>query len=56
MSKKRLAGSTAQSLPPADLQVKVGAVQIIVIASALMLMLIFRPRGLIGEEAAVMRG
>jgi branched-chain amino acid transport system permease protein len=48
-----LSGSAAQSLLPADLQIKGGAAQIILIGTALMLMLALRPRGLLGEEAEV---
>ncbi|TAL72675.1 MAG: branched-chain amino acid ABC transporter permease [Burkholderiaceae bacterium] len=51
-----LSGSAAQALLPATLQVKGGAAQIILIGLVLMLMLVFRPRGLIGEEAVVSRG
>lgn len=51
-----LSGTAAQALLPAGLQVKGGAAQIILIGLVLMLTLIFRPRGLIGEEAAVSRG
>lgn len=48
-----LSGSAAQFLLPVDLQVKGGAAQIILIGLVLMLMLIFRPLGLIGEEATI---
>ncbi|TPQ31735.1 branched-chain amino acid ABC transporter permease [Cupriavidus pinatubonensis] len=48
-------GSAAQALLPSALQVKGGAAQIMLIGLALMLTLIFRPRGLIGEEATVSR-
>ncbi len=51
-----LSGTVAQSILPADLQVKGGAAQIILIGMVLMLTLIFRPRGLIGEEAVVSHG
>ncbi len=51
-----LSGSAAQMLLPADLQIKGGAAQIILIGLVLMLMLVFRPRGLIGEEAVVSKG
>lgn len=51
-----LSGSAAQVLLPVDLQVKGGAAQIILIGLVLMLMLVFRPRGLIGEEAMVSSG
>lgn len=50
-----LSGSVAQAALPVDSQVKGGAAQIIVIGLVLMLTLIFRPRGLIGEEATVSR-
>lgn len=49
-------GSVAQALLPLDLQVKGGAAQIILIGLVLMVTLIYRPRGLIGEEATVSRG
>ncbi len=48
-----LSGSTVQALLPVQLQVKGGAAQIILIGLVLMLTLIFRPRGLIGEEVTV---
>jgi len=48
-------GTAAQMILPADLQVKGGAAQIILIGLVLMLTLILRPRGLVGEEAAVSR-
>ncbi len=48
-----LSGTVAQQVLPADLQVKGGAAQVILIGLVLMLTLLFRPRGLIGEEAAV---
>jgi branched-chain amino acid transport system permease protein len=48
-------GSAAQFLLPASLQVKGGAAQIILIGIVLMLTLVLRPRGLIGEEAVVSR-
>ncbi len=51
-----LSGSAAQALLPADLQIKGGAAQIIVIGGMLMLMLVYRPRGLVGEEAVVSKG
>lgn len=51
-----LSGSAAQFLLPAGLQVKGGAAQIILIGLVLMLTLVFRPRGLVGEEAVVSRG
>src|SRR5690606_28423951 len=50
-----LSGSAAQLMLPAGLQVKGGAAQIILIGLILMLTLVFRPRGLIGEEAVVSR-
>ncbi|KDP87721.1 ABC transporter permease [Cupriavidus sp. SK-3] len=50
-----LSGSAALALLPIDLQVKGGAAQIILIGLVLMLTLILRPRGLIGEEATVSR-
>ena len=51
-----LSGSAAQALLPIDWQIKGGAAQIILIGLVLMLMLVFRPRGLIGEEATVSSG
>jgi branched-chain amino acid transport system permease protein len=51
-----LSGTAAQALLPADMQVKGGALQIILIGVALMLVLLYRPRGLIGEEAVVSHG
>jgi len=51
-----LSGSAAQVLLPATLQIKGGAAQIMLIGLVLMLMLVFRPRGLIGEEAVVSHG
>ncbi|MBE7417457.1 MAG: branched-chain amino acid ABC transporter permease [Ideonella sp.] len=48
-------GSAAKALLPTDLQVKGGAAQIILIGFVLMLTLVLRPRGLIGEEAVVSR-
>ena len=51
-----LSGSAAQMLLPPDLQIKGGAAQIILIGLVLMLMLVYRPRGLIGEEAVVSKG
>lgn len=50
-----LSGSVAQAVLPIDLQVKGGAAQTILIGLVLMLVLIFRPAGLIGEEATVSR-
>ncbi len=51
-----LSGSAAQVLLPAAIQVKGGAAQIILIGLVLMLVLVLRPRGLIGEEATVSQG
>ncbi|MBW7925464.1 MAG: branched-chain amino acid ABC transporter permease [Burkholderiaceae bacterium] len=51
-----LSGSIAQQVLPASLQVKGGAAQVILIGLVLMVTLVFRPRGLIGEEAAVSSG
>jgi len=51
-----LSGSAAQALLPFAMQSKGGAAQIILIGLILMLTLVFRPRGLIGEEATVSRG
>jgi branched-chain amino acid transport system permease protein len=48
-------GSLTQAVLPSGLQVKGGAVQIILIGLVLMVMLVLRPRGLIGEEAVVSR-
>jgi len=48
-------GSAVQALLPPDWQVKGGAAQIILIGLILMLMLVLRPRGLIGEERVVSR-
>ncbi len=48
-----LSGTIAQQVLPAGLQVKGGAAQVILIGLVLMTTLVFRPRGLIGEEAAV---
>ncbi|MBB5502007.1 branched-chain amino acid ABC transporter permease [Paraburkholderia sp. MM5384-R2] len=50
-----LSGSAAQAALPVHLQVKGGAAQIMLIGLVLMLTLIFRPRGLVGEEATVSR-
>lgn len=50
-----LTGTFAQVLLPVAMQVKGGAAQIILIGLVLMLTLIFRPRGLVGEEATVSR-
>ncbi len=46
-------GTVVQWLLPADIQVKGGAIQIIVIGLVLMLALLFRPRGLLGERKEV---
>ncbi|HEY9572975.1 MAG TPA: branched-chain amino acid ABC transporter permease [Pusillimonas sp.] len=51
-----VSGSAAQFMLPLDLQVKGGAAQTILIGLVLMLTLIFRPLGLIGEEAVVSSG
>ena len=51
-----LSGSAAQMMLPVGLQIKGGAAQIILIGLVLMLVLMFRPRGLIGEEAVVSKG
>lgn len=51
-----LSGTLAQQILPAGLQVKGGAAQVILIGLVLMATLILRPRGLIGEEAAVSSG
>jgi len=52
-----VSGTVAQQLLPASLQVKGGAAQVILIGLVLMGdALDFRPRGLIGEEAAVSSG
>ncbi len=51
-----LSGSAAQFLLPPGLQIKGGAAQIILIGLVLMVTLVFRPRGLIGEEAMISRG
>jgi len=48
-------GSLTQAILPSGLQVKGGALQIILTGLVLMLMLILRPRGLMGEEAVVSR-
>jgi len=48
-------GSLTQAVLPSGLQVKGGALQIILIGLVLMLMLVLRPRGLMGEEAVVSR-
>jgi branched-chain amino acid transport system permease protein len=46
-------GSLAQMVLPADLQVKGGAFQIVLIGLVLMVVLIFRPRGLFGSRKAL---
>jgi len=46
-------GSLAQMVLPADLQVKGGAIQIVLIGLVLMVVLIFRPRGLFGSRKAL---
>lgn len=51
-----LSGSAAQSLLPAAMQIKGGAVQVILIGVVLIVVLVLRPRGLIGEEAVVSHG
>lgn len=51
-----LSGSVAQQVLPADLQVKGGAAQVVLIGLVLMATLVFRPRGLAGEEAVVSSG
>jgi len=51
-----VSGSIAQQVLPASLQVKGGAAQVILIGLVLMVTLVFRPRGLIGEEAVVSSG
>lgn len=48
-------GSVAQAILPASLMVKGGALQVILIGLVLMLFLVFRPRGLIGERRVVPR-
>lgn len=50
-----LSGSLSQQLLPADLQVKGGAAQVVLIGLVLMATLVWRPRGLVGEEAVVSR-
>lgn len=47
--------SLMHALLPADLQVRGAALQIVLIGVMLALVLLFRPRGLIGEEAVVSR-
>ncbi len=49
-------GSIAQAVLPAAMQIKGGAAQIILIGLVLMVVLVLRPRGLIGEEAVVSHG
>lgn len=46
-------GTVVQSILPASLQVKGGAIQIILIGLVLMLSLLFRPRGLLGDRREV---
>ncbi|MFX9676776.1 hypothetical protein ABTO97_19260, partial [Acinetobacter baumannii] len=48
-------GAAISKLLPASLQTQGGAVQAILIGLVLILVLIFRPRGLIGEEPVVSR-
>ncbi|MGH7119710.1 MAG: branched-chain amino acid ABC transporter permease [Acetobacteraceae bacterium] len=48
-----MSGSVAQSLLPATMQIKGGAAQVILIGVVLIVVLVLRPRGLIGEEAVV---
>ena len=48
-------GSIAQALLPSGLQVKGGALQVILIGLALLGILMIRPRGLLGEEAVISR-
>lgn len=48
-----LSGSAAQALLPAAMQIKGGALQVILIGLVLMVVLVLRPRGLIGEDAVV---
>ncbi len=48
-------GSVARALLPMALQVKGGALQVILIGLVLMATLVWRPRGLIGEETVVSR-
>lgn len=46
-------GTVVQSLLPAGLQVKGGAIQIILIGLILMLVLLFRPRGIMGDSKKI---
>jgi branched-chain amino acid transport system permease protein len=46
-------GTLVQAILPPDLQVKGGAIQIILIGLVLMLVLLFRPRGILGERKAI---
>lgn len=46
-------GTLVQSLLPPDMQVKGGAIQIIIIGTVLMLVLLFRPKGLFGTKKAL---
>lgn len=48
-------GSLTQAVLPSGMQIKGGAVQVILIGLVLMLMLVLRPRGIMGEEAVVSR-
>jgi branched-chain amino acid transport system permease protein len=48
-------GSVAQAVLPSGLQVKGGALQVILIGLVLLGILMARPRGIIGEEAVVSR-
>ncbi len=48
-------GSLTQAVLPSDLQIKGGALQVVLIGLVLMLMLVLRPRGIMGEEAVVSR-
>ncbi|APZ43293.1 branched-chain amino acid ABC transporter permease [Acidihalobacter ferrooxydans] len=46
-------GTVVMSILPAGLQVKGGAIQIVLIGLVLMLALLFRPRGIMGERKAI---
>lgn len=48
-------GSVAQAILPAGMQVKGGALQVIIIGLVLMTFLVVRPRGLVGERRVVPR-
>ncbi|WP_097458606.1 branched-chain amino acid ABC transporter permease [Mangrovitalea sediminis] len=48
-----MSGSVVQAILPSTLQVKGGAFQIILIGLVLMLVLLFRPRGIMGSRKAV---